>query len=149
MTLGKNKRTQPIKNNISIILGVSIVLGVIVFIGVWASQETKLPATLPLEISVAQAREKRAQGAFILDVRTIEEWEEGHIPASTLIPLDELPSRFSEVPEDMEIVVVCRSGNRSQAGRDILLNAGYRQVSSMRGGLIEWEALGYPTESGP
>jgi rhodanese-related sulfurtransferase len=82
-------------------------------------------------------------------VRTVEEWEEGHIPDSTLIPLDELPTRLSEVPGDREIVVVCRSGNRSQVGRDILLDAGFEQVTSMSGGVNEWKSLGYPIESGP
>jgi rhodanese-related sulfurtransferase len=45
--------------------------------------------------------------------------------------------------------VVCRSGNRSQAGRDILLKAGFDQVASMAGGLSAWRSLGYPTVSGP
>jgi rhodanese-related sulfurtransferase len=45
-------------------------------------------------------------------------------------------------------VVVCRSGNRSQAGRDILLQAGFN-VTSMSGGLNEWRASGYPVVSGP
>ena len=58
-------------------------------------------------------------GAFVLDVRTVEEWNEFHAPDSTLIPLDQLASRLNEVPRDRQIVVVCRSGNRSQQGRDI------------------------------
>jgi len=45
--------------------------------------------------------------------------------------------------------VVCRSGNRSQAGRDILLNAGFTKVTSMSGGLNEWRSLGFPTVTGP
>ncbi len=47
------------------------------------------------------------------------------------------------------LVVVCHSGNRSAKGRDILLNAGFTQVTSMAGGLIQWQAAGYPTVSGP
>lgn len=125
------------------------VLVVIVFISVWISHQNPTLLSTRSEISVVQAAEKRNQGAFILDVRTVEEWEDGNIPGSTLIPLDELPSRVAEVPEGEEIVVVCRSGNRSQEGRDILLDAGYDQVSSMRGGIIEWEAQGYPVERGP
>jgi rhodanese-related sulfurtransferase len=81
-----------------------------------------------------------------LDVRTQEEWNEFHAPNTTLIPLDQLASRLNEVPTDREIVVVCRSGNRSQQGRDILLNAGFEQVTSMTGGLNEWQASGYPVE---
>jgi rhodanese-related sulfurtransferase len=91
----------------------------------------------------------REAGAFILDVRQPEEWLDHHIPGSTLIPLGELPARLSELPEDKEILVVCRSGNRSAEGRDILLEAGFEQVTSMAGGLTEWRSAGYPTVSGP
>ena len=51
--------------------------------------------------------------------------------------------------DDKEVVVVCRSGNRSQQGRDSLREAGFEQVTSLAGGLKEWVALGYPTVSGP
>jgi rhodanese-related sulfurtransferase len=103
----------------------------------------------PAEISVAEAAAKRDQGAFILDVRTPEEWNEFHIPGSTLIPLDQLEARVSEVPRDQEVVVVCRSGNRSQTGRDILRQAGFEKVTSMAGGVKTWSAEGLPTETGP
>lgn len=105
-------------------------------------------AALPGEISVGQAYEKYQAGTFLLDVRTQEEWDEYHAPNTTLIPLDQLPSRLSELPKDQEIVVVCRSGNRSQQGRDILLQAGFN-ATSMAGGLKEWYASGYPTEGQP
>ena len=62
---------------------------------------------------------------------------------TTLIPLDELPNRLSELPKDQEIVVICHSGNRSQQGRDILLNAGFN-ATSMTGGLLAWYDKGYP-----
>lgn len=104
--------------------------------------------TYPKEISVSQAAAKRQAGAFILDVRQPEEWADAHIPGSTLIPLGDLESRINEVPKDQEIVVVCRSGNRSAQGRDILKQAGFSQVTSMAGGLNEWKADGYETVSG-
>ena len=68
---------------------------------------------------------------------------------ATLIPLDQLSDRLAEVPTDQTIVVVCRSGNRSQQGRDILKQAGYEQVTSMTGGLKTWQAKGYPVTTGP
>lgn len=102
----------------------------------------------PREISVDTAYEKREAGAFILDVREQYEWDQVHIPGATLIPLAQLPNRLSEVPAGQEIVVVCRSGNRSQEGRDILRSAGFEQVSSMAGGMNVWSAKGYPTASG-
>jgi len=103
---------------------------------------------LASEISVDEAYQKYQAGTFVLDVRTPEEWDEYHAPNTTLIPLDELSARLNELPKDQEIVVVCRSGNRSQQGRDILLNAGFN-ATSMVGGLKEWYAKGYPTEGQP
>jgi len=106
-------------------------------------------AALPKEINLEQAAAKRDAGAFILDVRQPEEWNEYHVPGSTLIPLAELQNRLTDLPKDKEIVVVCRSGNRSATGRDVLLNAGFPQVTSLAGGLSQWKAKGYPTATGP
>jgi phage shock protein E len=106
-------------------------------------------AALPAEISVEEAAAKREAGAFVLDVRQPDEWNAVHIPGATLIPLDQLPARVNEVPKDKEVVVVCRSGNRSQAGRDILKSAGFSHVTSMSGGMNQWSAAGLPTATGP
>lgn len=102
--------------------------------------------SLPATISVSEAYNMYQSGAFVLDVRTQEEWNEFHAPNTTLIPLDQLASRVNEVPRDRQVVVVCRSGNRSQQARTILLDAGFEQVTSMTGGLNEWRASGYPVE---
>lgn len=104
--------------------------------------------SLPAEISVSQASAKRDQGAFILDVREPSEWTSFHIPGATLIPLGQLPDRLVEVPRDKEVVVVCRTGNRSQQGRDILLQAGFKQVTSMAGGVTQWQSQGLPIATG-
>ena len=103
---------------------------------------------LPAEISVAEASQMKTDGAFMLDVRQPDEWTAVHMPGANLIPLDQLASRLSEVPQDTPIVVVCRSGNRSAQGRDLLLQAGFTQVTSMAGGMNDWAATGLPTESG-
>jgi rhodanese-related sulfurtransferase len=104
---------------------------------------------LARDISTDEAYKMYQQsGTFVVDVRTQEEWDEYHAPNTTLIPLDQLSNRLSEVPKDKEILVVCRSGNRSQQGRDILLSAGYN-ATSMTGGLKEWYAKGYPIEGAP
>jgi rhodanese-related sulfurtransferase len=100
------------------------------------------------EISVDEAYQEYQNGTFVVDVRTQEEWDEYHVPNVPLIPLDQLPDRLNEIPKDKIILVICRSGNRSQEGRDILLSAGY-QASSMTGGIKEWYAKGYPIEGAP
>lgn len=107
------------------------------------------PKTMALEVSVSEAYALREEGAFILDVREPSEWDEKHIEGATLIPLGELSNRLNEVPKDQEIVVVCRSGNRSQTGRDILLTNGFDSVTSMAGGINEWIASGYEAIFGP
>jgi rhodanese-related sulfurtransferase len=105
-------------------------------------------AGLPAEVSTAEGYKLREEGVFVLDVREPSEWAEAHIPGATLIPLGELEARVSEVPAGQPVLVYCRSGNRSQTGRDILLKAGFTQVTSMAGGIREWSAAGYPTEAG-
>jgi len=109
---------------------------------------TRKPAAAksPSEISIAQAYEKYQKGVFFLDVRTQAEWDSFHIPKTTLITLDQLAARVNEVPQDREIVVVCRTGNRSQQGRNILVQADYEQVFSMSSGVNAWRAAGYPVE---
>ncbi len=104
---------------------------------------------VPAEVSVSEAAAKRDQGAFVLDVRQPEEWQEAHIPGATLIPLGDLPNRLNELPKDQEIVVVCRSGNRSATGRDILRDAGFTNVTSMAGGVTQWKAQGLELVTGP
>ena len=126
-------------------IGILLLVALVIYL-ILQSGGGNSPASLPKEISVEEAYSKYQEGVFVLDVRTQEEWNEFHAPNTTLIPLDQLPVRISEVPQDREIVVVCRSGNRSQQGRDILLNAGFKQVTSMTGGLNEWRSKGYPIE---
>jgi rhodanese-related sulfurtransferase len=145
----RRKAQQQKKNNNYLLWGIValVVLGLGV---VWMmSRNTTTTTSLPSEISVADAVAKQKAGAFILDVREPSEWNDAHIAGATLISLGELQSRVNELPKDKEIVVVCRSGNRSAQGRDILLNSGFTQVTSMAGGLNEWKAAGYPTVSGP
>lgn len=106
------------------------------------------PAALPAETDVATAASLRQEGAFVLDVREPSEWAAGHIEGATLIPLGQLAGRVGEVPADREGVVVCRSGNRSAQGRDILLGAGLPSVTSMAGGMSAWTAAGQPVVTG-
>lgn len=129
----------------AIVLFVAFIIYLIATAG---GSDTTAAGTLAREVSVDKAYEMYQSGVFVVDVRTQEEWDEYHAPNTNLIPLDELQARLSEVPKDQEILVVCRSGNRSQQGRDILLAAGYN-ATSMTGGLKEWYAKGYPVEGAP
>jgi rhodanese-related sulfurtransferase len=146
----KNRKVVKQKSN-SMLLWAGAGILVLVLAAVILLQPNNLATAngTPLEISVSEASAKRDAGAFILDVREPDEWNERHIPGTTLIPLGELASRVDELPQDQEIVVVCRSGNRSAEGRDILLAAGFTQVTSMAGGIKQWATAGLETVSGP
>jgi len=99
-------------------------------------------------ISIDQAYQRYQDQVAFLDVRTPGEWNEAHIPGSTLLPLDELEDRVDELPRDLELVVYCRSGNRSAQGARILLEAGFSDVYSMDGGLNDWISAGYVVDPG-
>ena len=83
---------------------------------------------------------------IILDVRTQEEYEESHIPGAILIPNESIGTEKQEQLPDMdqEILVYCRSGNRSAQAAKKLVEAGYTQIYDF-GGLMDWP---YETESG-
>ena len=148
--MNKSKIKSNAKSTIPVWIWAAAAVILIAVVAMLALQNVpSAQATLPAEISVDQAAEMRSQGAFILDVRQPEEWNELHITDATLIPLGELPNRLNEIPKDREVVVVCRSGNRSQQGRDILRSAGYEQSTSMAGGMRDWQTKGLPVVSGP
>jgi rhodanese-related sulfurtransferase len=113
-----------------------------------AAPEGSAKAALAATVSVAEAAALRDDGALVLDVREPDEWASGHVPGATLIPLGELPSRVGELERNQRIVVVCRSGNRSAEGRDILLGAGFPAVTSLGGGMTDWAQAGMPMETG-
>ncbi len=130
-------------------IGILIAVGILVFlIASLGGEQVSSAGSLPAFVSVDEAYQMYQDGTFVLDVRTREEWNEFHAPNTTLIPLDELAARVNELPMDQPILVVCRSGNRSQAGRDILLQAGF-DATSMNSGLNEWRSKGYAVVSGP
>jgi rhodanese-related sulfurtransferase len=84
------------------------------------------------------------ENTFVLDVRTEEEFYGplGHIEGATLIPIDELSSRMNELNEvkDKDIYVVCRSGNRSNVGKNILRENSFHAIN-VDGGMLAWKPL--------
>lgn len=85
-----------------------------------------------------------AEDAFLLDVREPWEFEQGHAPGATLIPLGQLAGRVDELPDGVPIFVMCRSGNRSLTASDILIAAGKQDVRNVRGGILAWQQAQLP-----
>ena len=84
------------------------------------------------------------EGYIILDVRTQEEYEEGHIPGATQISHEEITEKAEEVLTDKDqlILVYCRSGRRSKIAAEALVELGYTNIKEF-GGIIDWP---YETE---
>jgi rhodanese-related sulfurtransferase len=82
----------------------------------------------------------------VLDVREPSEYAEGHIPGVTLIPMNTVPNRLSEIPKDKTVIVTCRSGNRSGQVTEFLRQQGYTNVHNMTGGINAWQGAGLPVE---
>ncbi|MBP6470639.1 MAG: rhodanese-like domain-containing protein [Chloroflexi bacterium] len=83
----------------------------------------------------------------VFDVREQDEYDAGHIPGVTLIPLGEVPNRLSEIPKDKTVIMTCRSGNRSGQAADFLRQNGYTNVHNMEGGIVAWQQAGLPVEN--
>ncbi len=74
----------------------------------------------------------------LVDVRTAEEFADGHIPGAELLPYDEIKALFSEPKKDRPIVVYCRSGRRSAIAANELRKMGYKNVSDF-GAVSDWK----------
>ncbi len=100
--------------------------------------ETTVPG-VP-EVSPEEVRDKLAAAdtPFLLDVREPEEWEINRLPGATLIPLAQLPQRVTELTGAREVVVYCRSGSRSAEATRLLLELGFKNVRTLRGGTVAW-----------
>ncbi|MCO6466459.1 MAG: rhodanese-like domain-containing protein [Bradyrhizobiaceae bacterium] len=94
------------------------------------------------QITAAQVKQRLEAGEklTILDVRRQEEWDEFHIDNAIHIPLHDLEDRWEELSEhkDHEIVVYCRSGNRSSQACMFLQIVGFTNPVNMRGGILTW-----------
>ena len=79
------------------------------------------------------------EGYIILDVRTQEEYDQGHIPGAILIPDTEVEVTAEEVLTDKDqlLLVYCRSGRRSKLASEILVELGYTNIKEF-GGIIDW-----------
>lgn len=95
-------------------------------------------------------KERTADEYNLIDVRQPGEYEKGHIPGATLIPLGELPSRLTELDPSKPTIAYCRSGARSRSAAQVLLEAGFTDAVFMQGGMLAWEgaAAGGPPEAG-
>ncbi|GIP32883.1 rhodanese-like domain-containing protein [Paenibacillus sp. J2TS4] len=94
-------------------------------------------------ITPSEVKQRLAKGEKLrlLDVREDEEVAEIALPGIQHIPLGELPERYNEIEPAEEIIVICRSGNRSGKACEYLSAMGVTGLKNMVGGMLEWEKL--------
>jgi len=91
-------------------------------------------------ISWREVETAKAEGAFLLDVRTPAEFSFGSIPGAVNIPLDDLRERLNELPTDRPILIFCAVGLRGYLATRILLQRGFKQVRNLSGGYKTYSA---------
>ena len=85
------------------------------------------------------------QAPLILDVRSVEEFYQGHIPGAINISYELLPENQQlNAYKEQDIVIYCRSGRRAQIASQVLQEKGFKQLISLNGHMIAWQQLHYP-----
>lgn len=108
-----------------------------------ANQESSYQTVTVEELAAALHDNPEVQ---LVDVREPSEWRAtGVIAQAKLIPLGNLESLApKELDKERPVYVVCRSGNRSRTGAEILVGLGFTEVYSVAGGILEWIEAGQP-----
>jgi rhodanese-related sulfurtransferase len=98
-------------------------------------------------VKIEVAERQIAEGIQLLDVRTLEEWNDGYLRGAKL--LDVSAEGFVEkatklLDRDKPLLVYCRSGKRSERAASLLRAAGFSKVHEIEGGMLAWQAAGKP-----
>jgi rhodanese-related sulfurtransferase len=101
------------------------------------------------EIDSATLQSLMAAGedVHLVDIRTEGELAGGVIPNAMHLPMHLIPMRFSELPEDKEVILYCRSGARSYHACSYLMQHGIDNVANLRGGILAWARSGFEIAS--
>lgn len=98
-----------------------------------------------ITVLTLQEHRQEGQSPVIIDVRGAGEHEQGHIPDSMNIPLQQLRKQMDDLPHDRPLIVHCAGGYRSTIAGSVLLHHGFTQVMDLIGGITAWEAAGLQT----
>jgi rhodanese-related sulfurtransferase len=109
------------------------------------------------ECAVTDAQDCASTGTMLVDIRELNEYQRGHIPGAVYAPRGLLEFEIHRLvaerhpdqqsaPEERAIVLYCGTGGRSALAAKTLMDLGYRNVRSMAGGIVAWNAAGLPVE---
>lgn len=124
--------------------------GFLLAVTLWACEQ-KLPADNPVPSLTPQEvahLESSDEGPLLLDVRTPQEFDQGHIPGAFNIPHKELQRRISEIEpfREREVIVYCEKGGRARYAVGVLSKLGFHNLALIEGDMGEWRKNGLPVE---
>ena len=114
----------------------------------WRASGGHVEAGASISVDELRAQLSREPEMLVIDVRQASEFETGHVPGARHLHAGDLPERLAELPRDRPIAAICASGYRSSVAAGLLRQAGFSDVSAVRGGLPDWRAAGYPVQTG-
>ncbi|MGQ9692792.1 MAG: rhodanese-like domain-containing protein [Thermaceae bacterium] len=85
-----------------------------------------------------------SEGVLVVDVRTPQEFAQGHVPEAKNYPLQSIDTWWRELPKDKPIYLYCNSGNRSRQAAEYLKAKGFTNLYNVQGGVLAIERAGYP-----
>ncbi len=140
-----------LKKCMALVLSVLLIAGVILTVGC-AGEEVKIPTQVIEDITAQEAFILMQNNQYnpdfvIIDVRTPEEFAEGHVEQATNIDYysETFRDELNNLDKNKTYLVYCRSGNRSGNALNIMAELNFREVYNMTGGIIAWNAEGLPT----
>ncbi len=109
---------------------------------------TKNPQEPFHRVTVAEAKEMMNDGAYIVDVRDPHEYQDGHVPGATLLPVNSVFDRREELPKGQKLLFVCKVGQRSALACEMAAAGGFTEdvLYNMEGGTDAWIAAGEPVD---
>ncbi|HEX6235320.1 MAG TPA: rhodanese-like domain-containing protein [Jiangellaceae bacterium] len=102
---------------------------------------------MAVEVTVHELAAAVADGAVVVDVREPDEYTRGHVPDAILMPLATVPVRYSELPRDRPLYLVCAVGARSMHAAQYLSQLGF-DARNVAGGTYDWVTAGFPIDTG-
>jgi len=107
---------------------------------------TKDPREPFTRITVQEASDMMGDGAAVIDVREPHEFNAGHVPSASLIPVNSVYARREELPKDKDLIFVCAVGQRSALAAEMAAAAGLTRLFNLEGGTDAWLKAGMPAE---
>lgn len=119
-------------------IGLGLIMALLLLI-IGCSSEDPVTDSNPKQVSATEAQKMIEETKIeVIDVRTPEEFNAGHIPGAKSIPLQDIKNRLDEFSQEQAYLLVCQSGNRSAQAQNILTENGIKNTYNMLQGMSQW-----------